>query len=96
MRTAVRLWRTEKDAELVLDGDPKAVALVYGENDVVESEHQAAASKLQPKGSKAEAPPENKSEPAPENKSEPAPAAGGDNAPAKPKARARKTAAPKK
>lgn len=45
METPVRLWRTENDDELVLDNDPAAKILAYGEGDEVADEDEAAAKK---------------------------------------------------
>ena len=33
MRTSVRLWKTDKEGELVVDGDERAVSLAYGLDD---------------------------------------------------------------
>lgn len=69
MRTSVRLWRTEKPGELVLDSDPKAVVLAYGQDDEVSADDQAAAEKLQPKAANKQAdPPADKQADPPPNK----------------------------
>ena len=50
MFTEKRLWRTDKDGELVLDDDPKATALAYGEGDEIAADDEAAAEKALGKG----------------------------------------------
>lgn len=68
MRATARLWRTE-DGALVLDADPKATSLAYGEDDEIEEADQAAAKKALGKGAdkQAEKPQDKKAEP-PANK----------------------------
>lgn len=58
METPVRLWSTEDEGELVLDNDPKARLLAYGEGDEVSESDEAAAKKAinAPSEKKAAAP----------------------------------------
>lgn len=69
MHTDKRLWRTEKDGELVLDDDPRAVSLAYGIDDEVSSDDESAAMKALGKAAdkQAEKAQDKKTQP-PENK----------------------------
>lgn len=40
-----RLWRTDQGGDFVLDGDPKARVLAYGEGDEVSKDDEANAKK---------------------------------------------------
>lgn len=55
MNADKRLWRTDKDGEFVLDSDPKAVLLAYGEGDEISADDEAAAKKALGKGSDKQA-----------------------------------------
>ena len=50
MFTEKRLWCTDEDGELVLDDDPKATALAYGEGDEIAADDESAAKKALGKG----------------------------------------------
>lgn len=65
MQATARLWRTEKDGELVLDGDPNARLLAYGEGDDIDTDDEAAAKKALPAEKKqADRPADKKRAPA--------------------------------